>query len=82
MSKLTPQMKRRWELVVYLLALVLMIIRVDWWWWGWKTEPYIFGWLTWPMLYQVGILLAGWLLVCFTVKYLWVESSDKTSEKK
>lgn len=74
MSQLTPEKRRFLELAVYLVAFILMIVRVDWWWWGWKIEPYAFGWLTLPMLYQVGIWLIGWLLVYFVVKYFWVET--------
>ncbi|MEW6275066.1 MAG: hypothetical protein AB1556_08135 [Bacillota bacterium] len=74
MSQLTPEKRRFWELAVYLVAFILMIVRVDWWWWGWKIEPYVFGWLTLPMLYQVGIWLIGWLLIYFVVKYLWIET--------
>ncbi len=75
MSKISPQARKRLELLVYLVAIVLMIIRVDWWWWGWKIEPFVFGWLTLPMFYQVGIWLVGWLLVYLVVRYIWIESN-------
>ena len=53
--------RKRREKWVYLLAAVLMIIRVDIWWWG-REMPLVFlGWLSVPMLYQFGIWLAGWI---------------------
>ncbi len=61
---------------VFIMAAVLMIVRVDWWWWGKKIEPLIFGWLSYPMLYQALIWLAGWGLVAITVKYLWIDPGE------
>lgn len=58
---------------VYIAAIILAFIRVDWWWWGEKVEPFILGWFTWPMLYQVGIWLIGYGLVIYTVYCLWSE---------
>ncbi|MCL6639017.1 MAG: hypothetical protein K6T80_04950 [Firmicutes bacterium] len=63
--------RRAISVFVFVAAAVLMIIRVDWWWWGKKIEPLVFGWLSYPMLYQLFIWLAGWGLLAITVKYLW-----------
>lgn len=64
------------ERIVYVIAIVLAIVRVDWWWWGWKIEPFIFGWLTLPMLYQIAIWLIGYALVVYTVLRLWIEPKN------
>jgi len=71
--KLDPRRRRKREKVVYSLAAILIIIRVDIWWWGEEMPLVLFGWLNLPMLYQFGIWLAGWLLVLYTVKYIWVD---------
>lgn len=56
-----------------IVAILLMcVFRVDWWWWG-TSQPLVFGWLTWPMLYHLLIFAIGWLLVALTVIYLWPE---------
>jgi hypothetical protein len=54
-------------------AIILMFIRVDLWWWGEKVDPLVFGWLSYPMLYQFGIWLVGYGLVYIACKYLWDE---------
>lgn len=61
---------------VFIMAVTLMIIRVDWWWWGKKVEPLVFGWLSYPMLYQLAVWLVGWGLVAIAVKYLWADPED------
>jgi len=61
---------------MYLLFAVLLIIRVDWWWYGWKIEPFVFGWLTYPMLYQLFIWFVGWMVVIITCKYLWSDGEE------
>ena len=61
--------RRKKELIVYVLAAVLMFVRVDFWWWG-KEMP-LYGWFTLPMLYQFGIWLAGWVLVMYTANRIW-----------
>ncbi len=71
--KLDPRRRRKREKVIYSLAAILIIIRVDIWWWGEEMPLVLFGWLNLPMLYQFGIWLAGWLLVLYTVKYIWVD---------
>lgn len=69
--------KRRKEIIVYGLAALLMIIRVDLWWWGEKIHPLIFGWITIPMLYQFLIWFAGCALVFYTCIALWDKDPDK-----
>lgn len=62
-------MNRGLEALVYVCAVILMFIRVDLWWWG-KDMPVYAGWITVPMLYQLGIWAAGYILVfivCFKV---------------
>ena len=71
--KLNPQRRRKRELVIYSLAIILMIIRVDLWWWGEEMPMVLFGWLNLPMLYQFGMWVVGYLLVLYTVKYIWVD---------
>jgi len=61
---------------MYLIAVILMVIRVDWWWYGKKVGPFVFGWLSYPMLYQLGIWLAGWIVVIITCKYLWADGEE------
>lgn len=65
--------------IVYIVAIVLLFLRIDFWWWGTKIHPIIAGWITVPMLYQIGIWAVGVALVylvCFTV---W---KDEPTEKK
>ena len=71
--KLDPQKRRKRELVIYSLAIILMIIRVDLWWWGEEMPMVLFGWLNLPMLYQFAMWVVGYLLVLYTVKYIWVD---------
>ena len=71
--KLNPQRRRKRELVIYSLAIILMIIRVDLWWWGEEMPMVLFGWLNLPMLYQFAMWVVGYLLVLYTVKYIWVD---------
>jgi hypothetical protein len=33
----------------------------------------LFGWLNLPMLYQFAMWVVGYLLVLYTVKYIWVD---------
>jgi len=58
---------------VYLLAAVLMVIRVDFWWWGQEMPFVLFGWLSLPMLYQFAIWLVGYILVLYTAQVLWAD---------
>ncbi|MCK5351414.1 hypothetical protein KAJ77_02490 [bacterium] len=53
------QKRRSRERLVYVLAVILMIIRVDIWWWGEEMPLVLFGWINVPMLYQFGIWVAG-----------------------
>jgi hypothetical protein len=54
-------------------AVALMILRVDFWWWNRMMLPTLFGWLSVPMLYQLGILLCGWALAVYAAGHLWTE---------
>jgi urea transporter len=56
---------------VIVAAAALMILRVDFWWWNERMPPVLFGWLTLPMLYQLGILLCGWALAVYASNNLW-----------
>lgn len=57
--------------LVYVLAVVLLFIRIDLWWWGTKIHPIIAGWITLPMLYQLGIWAAGVTLVFIVCFAIW-----------
>lgn len=70
---LNESQKNILNIFMYFIVAILLIIRVDWWWYGAKIEPLVLGWLTYPMLYQLGIWLVGWLVVIVTCKYLWTE---------
>ncbi len=59
--------------IIYCLSVLLMVVRIDWWWWGTKIDPLIFGWLTIPMLYQIGIWLAGIALVFWLCIGVWAK---------
>jgi len=63
--------KKAIETIVYLIALVLMIIRVDFWWWGTKIYPIYGGWITVPMIYQFCIWAVGYVLVLIICKTVW-----------
>lgn len=63
--------------VIYVLAAVLMVIRVDWWWWGIKIQPLIFGWMSVPMIYQLGIWLAGTALVFWLCLSAWKQGEQE-----
>ena len=62
--------------IIYFLCVVLMILRIDWWWWGDKIYPLMGGWLSIPMLYQLGIWLAGTCLVFWLCIGVW-EKNDR-----
>jgi len=70
---MTTEAKQKSVWIVYLLAAILMIIRVDFWWWGKEMPLVLFGWLSIPMLYQFGIWVAGFLLVLYVANYIWTE---------
>jgi len=59
--------------VVYTLAVVLMLIRVDYWWWHEQLPLSFFGWMNAAMVYQIGIWLVGWLLVIYVARFVWKE---------
>jgi hypothetical protein len=59
--------------VVFAAAVLLMLIRVDFWWWGEVSPPVLFGWLTAPMLYHLGIWFSGWMLVLYAANHLWTD---------
>ncbi len=70
-------MKKRGKLrIIYTLAVILMIVRVDVWWWGEALPLNVFGWLNAPMLYQLGIWLAGYLLVIYVARVIWTEADE------
>jgi hypothetical protein len=50
-----------------------MVIRVDWWWWGSKIDPLVAGWLTIPMIYQIGIWIAGIGLIFWLCIGVWAK---------
>ena len=56
---------------VAVAAAALMILRVDFWWWNQILEPVLFGWLTVPMLYQLGVFACGWWLAVYAAGNLW-----------
>ncbi|MBN1308942.1 MAG: hypothetical protein JXA18_13550 [Chitinispirillaceae bacterium] len=60
---------------VYVLAVVLLFIRIDLWWWGTKIHPIIAGWITLPMLYQLGIWAAGVALIFIVCFAVWKDDS-------
>ena len=60
-------------IVVYAIAVLLMIVRVDVWWWGEDMPAVLLGWLNLPMLYQFGIWLVGYLLVLYVANVIWDE---------
>ncbi len=62
--------------IIYCLSALLMILRIDWWWWGTKIDPLIGGWLSLPMLYQIGIWLVGTVLVYWLCIGVW-EKRDR-----
>jgi len=71
-------MKKRWkEIIIYSLAAILMLVRVDLWWWGSKINPLVFGWITIPMIYQFLIWFAGCVLVYYMCFALWDKDPDE-----
>jgi len=71
-------MRKHWkEIIVYLCAAILLIIRVDLWWWGKKIYPLILDWITVPMIYQFFIWLAGFALVAYVCFALWDKDPDE-----
>lgn len=71
-------MRRHWkELIVYLCAAILLVIRVDLWWWGKKIYPILLGWITIPMIYQFCIWFIGFLLVIYLCNAVWGKDTDE-----
>ena len=68
--------KKGVEILIYILACVLLVIRVDFWWWGTKIQPIIGGWLTIPMLYQFFIWAAGTGLVFVLCYVVWTNDEQ------
>jgi hypothetical protein len=68
--------KKGLEVVVYIIAAILMIIRIDFWWWGTKIHPIIAGWLTIPMLYHFAIFCVGYALVLIICFVIWDDKAD------
>jgi hypothetical protein len=60
---------------VLVAAAALMILRVDFWWWNELKSPVLLGWLSVPMLYQLGILLCGWALAVYAAGHLWKDDA-------
>ena len=67
--------------LVYVLAIVLLFVRVDFWWWGTKIHPIIAGWITLPMLYQLGIWAAGVVLVYTVCFGIWTDDEPEQGGK-
>lgn len=70
--------KKRILTFVYIAAIALLFLRVDVWWWGKKIHPIIGGWITVPMLYQLGIWAIGVALVYTVCFVVW---KDEPTEK-
>ena len=68
------------ETLIYILAGVLLVIRVDFWWWGTKIKPIIAGWLTIPMLYQFFIWAVGVILVYIVCLVVWKDEPQKEGQ--
>lgn len=74
----TNKSRHRFTLtVIYTLSVALMIFRVDWWWWGEKIHPLLWDWISLPMLYQLGIWMAGTALVFWLCLGVWVKSNQE-----
>ena len=65
--------------IVYVVAVALLFLRVDFWWWGTKIQPILAGWITIPMLYQLAIWAVGVVLVYTVCMVVW---KDEPTEKK
>ncbi|MBN1578045.1 MAG: hypothetical protein JW913_15905 [Chitinispirillaceae bacterium] len=63
--------------IVYVVAVVLLFLRVDFWWWGTKIHPILAGWITLPMLYQLGIWAAGTALVYIVCLVVWKDEPQQ-----
>jgi hypothetical protein len=63
--------KQAW--IVGSLALLIMVVRVDFWWWGEVMPPVLFGTVNLPMLYQGVLWAAGWALTVYAVDALKLE---------
>ncbi len=59
--------------MVYVIAVLLMIFRVDIWWWGEDMPMILFGWINLPMLYQFGVWACGYALVIYVALKIWKE---------
>ncbi|HOV90414.1 MAG TPA: hypothetical protein PKW07_06835 [Syntrophorhabdaceae bacterium] len=71
-------MRKHWkEIIIYIIAAILLIVRVDFWWWGKKIYPFILGWITVPMIYQFLIWVAGFGLVSYICFSLWGKDPDE-----
>ncbi|MBI4520361.1 MAG: hypothetical protein HY701_05965 [Gemmatimonadetes bacterium] len=70
---MTRSARRRQAWIVGLLALLLMLVRVDFWWWGVNMPPVLFGSINLPMLYQGVLWLAGWALTVYAVNTLGLD---------
>ena len=46
-------------------------------WWGTKIHPIIAGWITVPMLYQLGIWATGTALVFIICFKVWADDEPK-----
>jgi hypothetical protein len=64
--------------IVYIIAIALLFLRVDFWWWGTKVQPVLAGWITVPMLYQLGIWAVGVVLVFTVCLVVW---KDEPAER-
>lgn len=60
---------------IFIVALFLMIFRIDWWWWGKKMPPVLGNWLSWPEIYHIIIWMLGVALLFYAVM-----SSEETDD--
>ena len=68
--------------IVYILAILLLFVRIDLWWWGTKIHPIMAGWITLPMLYQLGVWVAGVILVYIVCLCVWNENRPRAGGKR
>lgn len=69
--------KRLLLTIVYIVSIVLLFLRVDFWWWGEKIHPVFAGWITVPMIYQLGIWAVGVVLVYIVCLVVWKEDEPE-----
>jgi hypothetical protein len=65
------------EALIYVIAGIILIVRIDFWWWGKKIHPIIAGWLTIPMIYQFFLWAVGYALVLIVCFKIWDTEADE-----